>query len=116
MFLYKNLCFGTQRIVWGLFKKLVVSERIAVIVNAVWADTEVFSGIWPWIAVFLYPIEIYADFSGCVDIVLGSAELFDITMPENFNNPFFQELTKNSGKDGISPWAYGLRIMFIILF
>lgn len=89
MFLYKNLCFGTQRIVWGLFKKLVVSERIAVIVNAVWADTEVFSGIWPWIAVFLYPIEIYADFSGCVDIVLGSAELFDITMPENFNNPFF---------------------------
>ena len=44
--------------------------------------------MWPWIAVFLYPIQLYGDFSGCVDIILGTAEIFDIKLPENFNNPF----------------------------
>jgi len=90
-FSYKNLTFGTQRILWGLFKKLVISDRIAVIVNAIWADTLTFNGIWIWIAVLLYPLQIYTDFSGCVDIILGSGELFDIHMPENFRNPFFSK-------------------------
>ena len=88
-FSYQNICLGSQRILWGLFKKLVISDRITVIVNAIWADTNAFNGIWPWIAVFLYPMEIYTDFSGCMDIVLGSAELFDIHLTENFRNPFF---------------------------
>ena len=88
-FQYKNICFGSQRILWGMAKKLVVSDRIAIIVNGIWNDTITYTGIWPWIAVFLYPIEIYTDFSGCVDIILGAAELFDIKMPENFKNPFY---------------------------
>lgn len=87
-FSYDNLCLGSQRILWGFFKKLVISGRVAIIVNAIWADTEKYTGFWPWIAVFLYPLEIYSDFSGCVDIILGTAELFDIKLPENFNNPF----------------------------
>lgn len=87
-FKYENLCLGSQRILWGFFKKLVISGRIAVIVNAIWANTERYTGFWSWIAVFLYPLEIYTDFSGCVDVVLGAAELFDIKLPENFNNPF----------------------------
>lgn len=87
-FSYKNICFGSQRILWGMFKKLVVSDRIAIITTAIWADTISYSGVWPWIAVFLYPIQLYGDFSGCVDIILGTAEIFDIKLPENFNNPF----------------------------
>jgi D-alanyl-lipoteichoic acid acyltransferase DltB (MBOAT superfamily) len=88
-FSYENLCMGCQRILWGFFKKLVISDRLAVIVNAIWADTLSYTGVWPWIAVFLYPLEIYTDFSGCMDIVLGTAELFDIHLAENFRNPFF---------------------------
>lgn len=89
VFQYKNICFGSQRILWGMLKKLVVSDRIAIVVNGIWNDTVTYTGVWPWIAVFLYPIEIYTDFSGCVDIVIGAAELFDIKMPENFKNPFY---------------------------
>lgn len=88
---YQNLTFGVQRILWGLFKKLVLSERIAVVVTYIWADTLQYNGIWIWIAVLLYPLEIYTDFSGCMDIVLGSAELFDIHLPENFRSPFFSK-------------------------
>lgn len=88
-FSYQNLCFGSQRILWGVFKKLVISDRVGIIVNAVWEDTAMYTGFWPWIAVFLYPLQIYTDFSGCVDIILGAAEILDIHLPENFKNPFF---------------------------
>ncbi len=90
----KNISFGAQRVLWGFFKKLVVADRIAVIVNNIWTDTARFGGVFPWLAVLLYPIEIYADFSGCMDIVLGSAELFDIHLAENFRNPFFSRNTQ----------------------
>ena len=86
---YRNLAFGAQRILWGLFKKIVLSDRIAVAVSFIWADPLQYNGVWLWIAVLLYPLQIYTDFSGCMDIVLGTAELFDIHLPENFRNPFF---------------------------
>ena len=92
-FSFRNISFGAQRILWGLFKKLVISDRVGLIVNAIWDHSAAFGGAWFWLAVFLYPIQIYTDFSGCMDIVLGAAELFDIHLAENFRNPFF---SKNS--------------------
>lgn len=88
-FSYDNISLGTQRILWGVFKKLVISDRIGSIVTSIWADTAAYNGFWPWIAVFLYPLQIYTDFSGCMDVILGAAEIFDIHLPENFKNPFF---------------------------
>lgn len=88
-FSYDNICFGSQRILWGFFKKLVLSERIGIMTAAIWGEPAVYSGFWPWIALLIYPLQIYTDFSGCMDIVLGTAELFDIRLPENFKNPFF---------------------------
>ena len=88
-FSYDNMCFGCQRILWGVFKKLVVSDRVGIIINGIWADTATYTGFYPWIAVLLYPLQIYTDFSGCMDIILGAAELFDIHLAENFRNPFF---------------------------
>jgi len=87
----KNLCFGAQRILWGFFKKLVIADRVGIIVNSIWNDLEVYDGFWRWEALLLYPILIYADFSGCMDIVIGSAEIFGIKLAENFNNPFFSK-------------------------
>lgn len=83
----KKFCFGLQRILWGLFKKLVISERLAVIVNAVYGDYERYVG-YVWIAIAFFPLQLYTDFSGCMDIVIGVSELFGITLPENFDMPF----------------------------
>jgi len=88
-FKYANLCRGAQRILWGLFKKLVIADRTALFINGFWDNPEGLGGIWYVIVWLLYPLQLYADFSGCADIVLGSAEIFDIRLAENFDNPFF---------------------------
>lgn len=93
-FSYKNLAFGAQRILWGIFKKIVIAERVSMIVNGIWENLDIYSGYYHWVALLLYPIQMYADFSGCMDIVLGTAEIFDIHMPENFNNPFFSRTSQ----------------------
>lgn len=87
-FSYKGFCFGVQRISWGIFKKLVISERLAIFVNSVYEDFNTYTGLYIWIAVIAFTIQLYTDFSGCIDIVLGVSELFGIVLPENFNLPF----------------------------
>lgn len=80
---------GIRRMLWGYFKKLVISDRFAVVVGTVYADYLSFSGFDLFVATLCYAIRLYTDFSGCMDIVLGAAQLFGITLPENFNAPFF---------------------------
>lgn len=93
-FRYHNLAFGAQRILWGIFKKIVIAERVGILIDSIWADAATFTGCYHWVALLLYPIQMYTDFSGCMDIVLGTAELFGIRLPENFNNPFFSRTSK----------------------
>ncbi len=88
-FKYDNLCFGAQRILWGFFKKIVLAERVGLIVSGILANQAEYHAFYSWMVVLLYPIQMYADFSGCMDIVLGVSEIFDIKLAENFNNPFF---------------------------
>ncbi len=79
---------GVQRILWGFFLKLVISERLAVIVNAVYDAPETYTGLYVWAAAFAFILQLYTDFSGCMDIVLGVSECFGVTLPENFRMPF----------------------------
>ncbi|MEY8335440.1 hypothetical protein AALB53_20425 [Lachnospiraceae bacterium 47-T17] len=88
-FVYQNIAFGAQRILWGFMKKMVLAERVGVLVSAINASPESYNGFYSWLVILLYPIQMYADFSGCMDIVLGVSELFDIHLAENFKNPFF---------------------------
>ncbi|NBH13127.1 hypothetical protein D3Z36_02720 [Lachnospiraceae bacterium] len=88
-FEYQNISFGAQRILWGFTKKIVLAERIGIIVSALNSDMSTYTGFYSWIAILLYPLQMYADFSGCMDIVLGVSELFGIRLAENFHNPFF---------------------------
>lgn len=90
-FRYENLCYGAQRILWGFLKKLVIAERAAVIVNRIWSEPGNYPGLYVWIGVLLFVIELYADFSGCIDIVMGTSQLFGIILPENFNLPFLSQ-------------------------
>lgn len=70
-------------------KKLVLAERVGILVSAIHSAPNVYNGFYSWLAILLYPIQMYADFSGCMDIILGTSELFDIHLAENFKNPFF---------------------------
>ena len=85
---YKNLTFGAQRILWGMMKKLIISERLAIVVNTIYADTYRYPGAYVWIAMICFAFQLYTDFSGCIDIVIGTAEIFGIKLPENFDLPF----------------------------
>ena len=84
-----NITHGAQRVLWGFFKKLVLAERVGIIVTGITSQLSTYTGFYTWIAILLYPLQLYADFSGCMDIVLGVAEMFGIQMAENFRNPFF---------------------------
>lgn len=88
-FNYQNFCFGLQRIIWGLFKKLIIAQRLSILVGTIYDDYIKYNGFYIFIAVIGYTLQVYADFSGCMDIIIGASELFGITMPENFKTPFF---------------------------
>lgn len=90
-FSYENITYGIQRIMWGLGKKMIAADRIGIVLNTIWGDLPTYNGYYHWVALLLYPIQMYCDFSGCMDIVIGSAQLFDIDLPENFRTPFFSK-------------------------
>ncbi len=88
---FKNIIFGLERILWGFMKKLIIADRIAVFVDTVYTLPYAYNGLYIWLATLAFAIQLYADFSGCIDIVLGGAKLFGITLPENFNYPFISQ-------------------------
>jgi len=89
IFKYENLVEGAKTIIWGLFKKLVVADRISLYVDAVYTHLPQHNSTTFWFATFLYPIQVYADFSGYTDIAIGSAKLFGINLMDNFKRPLF---------------------------
>lgn len=88
---YRNLTFGTQRMLWGFFQKLVISERLAVIVAEIYDHPEQYGGAYVAVGTVAFAFRLYTDFAGCMDIVLGLSETFGLTLPENFDLPFFAE-------------------------
>lgn len=88
-FSYQNLTFGAQLMLWGFFKKLVIADRLGLFVDTVFENWTQFDGFVLIAAVALYSIQIYTDFSGCIDIVTGVSEMFGIRLRKNFNHPYF---------------------------
>lgn len=86
---YKNITFGAQRIIWGLFKKLIIADRLNMLVEMVFDKPNQYSGVVIIVAAALYTFQLYADFSGCIDMTIGTGEMFGIEIPENFRQPFF---------------------------
>ncbi len=85
----RNIFLGITLILIGLFKKLVIADRISHIVNLVFNSPEQYQGSAVGLAVFLARYQIYCDFSGYTDIALGSAQILGFKMTENFKRPFF---------------------------
>ncbi len=88
-FSFDRLKYGIQLMMWGFFKKLVVADRTAVIVNNVFGNYQKYSGSEIAFGVFMYCIQIYCDFSGGIDIIRGVAQILGIDMIENFQRPYF---------------------------
>lgn len=84
-----NFVYGAQRVVWGLFKKVVIADRAAEFVNAVFNNSADYSGLAVIFAVLFYTLQLYLEFSGVMDVVCGLGEMMGINLPENFNRPFF---------------------------
>lgn len=88
-FSWDNLKDGIQLLMLGYFKKLVIADRAAVVVNAVIGDYKNQSGSVLLVAMILYCIQLYCDFSGGIDVTRAVAKMFGITLVDNFKRPIF---------------------------
>lgn len=86
---YGAACYGVRLILWGLYKKMVVADNLAVWVDRVYGGVASFSGFSLFLATVFFSIQIYCDFSGYSDIARGSAKLLNIDLVENFKSPYF---------------------------
>ncbi len=85
---YNNVSGGAFRMLWGYFKKMVIADNLAVYVSAFYAGTVETNGPTLAVAAALFSLQLYFDFSGCCDMVIGGARMFGIKLLENFNSPF----------------------------
>lgn len=88
-FNYKEGVSGMCLILWGLFKKMVVADNAATIVNNIFADYQDVGTVNLWIGAILFSFQIYGDFSGYSDIAIGTARLFGVNLMRNFHMPYF---------------------------
>ncbi len=82
---------GLQQMLWGFFKKVVIADRIAIYVNAVYNDVESHTGLTLLIATVFFAFQIYCDFSGYSDIAIGTARIMGFDLMENFRQPYFSQ-------------------------
>lgn len=88
---YQRMRLGLWKIERGLFKKLVLADRLALFVNAVYGKPQDYTGLPLILATYLYALQIYFDFSAYTDIALGAAGIFGIRLTDNFNSPYLAD-------------------------
>ena len=82
---------GMELILWGFFKKLIIADRAVIAINTVTASYGTYSGTTLTFIILLYAVQLYADFSGGIDISRGVAQIFGIDMIDNFRRPYFSK-------------------------
>ena len=87
----ENIYLGIVRILWGLFKILVISERLNILVNTVYGNLNSYNSVAVIIAILAFPIQLYTNFSGSIDMIMGASKMLDINLPENFTSPFYSK-------------------------
>ena len=85
----RNVAHGALRIAWGAAKIIIVADRVNLFVKPVFAHPGQWGGTVIALSAVLYTLQLYCDFSGTMDIVLGVGRIFGIRLPENFRQPFF---------------------------
>ena len=85
---YDRIVEGLKLMLWGFVKKLVIADRVAIYVNAVYNNPEQHNGMTFLIATIFFAIQIYCDFSGYSDIAIGAAKVMGFKLMTNFNRPY----------------------------
>ena len=88
---WEGIGSGAARALWGAFKKLVIASRVGVIVSAISAAPEEYAGAYALAAMLLYSLQLYSDFSGGIDIVLGISRMLGLRFSENFDAPYLAQ-------------------------
>ncbi len=86
---FDNFLEGSLLMIWGFFLKMVIADRIAIFVDAVYGDYNTFSGVYLIVATLLFAVQIYCDFAGYSVIAMGAARILGIKLMENFDAPYF---------------------------
>lgn len=90
---YETMTYGMKLILVGLVKKLALADHIAPYIDSIFNSIHSVSGVQLLMACLLYPIDLYADFSGYTDIAIGCAMLFGLRLTPNFDRPFAAQTT-----------------------
>ena len=90
---YRQASDGLKLIAWGLFKKVVIADRLEVYVNGVYGDASGAGGAQLLIATYFFAFQILCDFSGYTDIAIGVAQMFGVKLTQNFHRPYFAQST-----------------------
>ena len=88
-FSYSSATNGLRQILWGLFKKIVIADNLAVFVNDIFNNSTDYSGSTLLIGGIFFAFQIYCDFSGYSDIAIGTGRLFGFNLMRNFAFPYF---------------------------
>lgn len=86
---YQNIAYGLKRMMWGFFKKLVIADRLSILVNTIYASPTSYTGTPLILATVFFAFQIYCDFSGYSDIAIGTARIMGFRLMENFKRPYF---------------------------
>lgn len=90
-FNFDNALLGTNLIIIGLFKKMVIADRLSVYVNEVYKNLDTSNTVSAWIAAIFFSLQIYCDFSGYSDIARGTAKFMGYDLMLNFNRPYLSQ-------------------------
>lgn len=88
---YERFVLGARMILWGMFKKVVVADRLAIFVDTVFSNPNDFGGFSSILASIFFVFQIYCDFSGYTDIAIGSAKILGFDLMDNFKGPLFSK-------------------------
>ena len=90
-FNYKQVTFGLKRMGWGLFKKVIIADRLGVVVTHIYGSPLEQQGPSLVIATLFFAFQMYSDFSGYTDIAIGSAQVMGLKLRSNFIRPYFSK-------------------------
>jgi alginate O-acetyltransferase complex protein AlgI len=86
-----NLLTGIKIMLWGFFLKLVIGDRLAIIVNYIYNDIYNFTGLYLFLATYFFSFQIFCDFAGYSFIAIGSAKIMGVNLMENFRRPYLSK-------------------------
>lgn len=131
-----NLGAGFRLIIWGMFKKVVIADRLAVFVNQVYENSNDYTGIPLWVAAVFFSFQIYFDFSGYSSIALGCARVMGFNLMPNFNRPYqatsfkmfwsrwhmslstwfrdYVYIPLGGNKAGLKRWMFNILVVFML--